>query len=62
MSHFHYTLSTTFVTIKNQEDPKETYNSLLQKYVSASGIVNYSGLKSQAASLNQYLDYKKSRH
>ena len=34
----------------------DAYNRLLKKYVNAQGEVNYKGLKSEAATLNQYIE------
>ena len=42
-------------TTKEEGFSHQAFDNLLQKYVSASGVVNYSGLKNDQAALDKYL-------
>lgn len=42
-------------TTKDEAFSHQTFDNILQKYVSASGVVNYAGLKKDEASLDKYL-------
>jgi len=52
-------LALTLISFISVQSQTSTFNSLLQKYVTSNGVVNYQGLKSSEAKLDQYLSYLK---